>query len=274
MIAQRLTILMPLHRSRDWLENICQNIERCPCDCRIIISDITLHDDTVTHLTKRYVEDPRIMFRQRKSDLDWRHHLNELFELVKTEFFSILPHDDYTSDDYYPKLIAALDEDQQVGVAFGLLAPTDYKFSSQKYFSSPPFALRRRPPWHEAIALDQQWNLGIPWRGVIRSTYLWPTPITPHGFSDQLWVFGIALQTYLKEVSSAVYYKRYHDKNTHSSWKPLKGKKRMRLLRQIIHTQLDDDIVSRIRALAHLRMSNVIIKSANLIKRQLRRKLL
>jgi hypothetical protein len=257
MTHPRLTILIPLHCSQEWLENICQNIQRCPSDCRIIISDVTMRDDTIVQLEKRHADDSRIVFRKRESDLEWRQHLNELFELVETEFFSILPHDDYTSDDYYPQLIAALDQDQNVGLAFGSIWRTYTHGGAPKKFLRPPFKLRRRSPWRDAIDLDQRWNLGIPWRGVIRSTYLWPTPINPYGYSDQLWVFGIALQTYLEEVPSAVYYKRYHENNTHSAWEPLKGKKRMKLLRGIIKSRLKADRVARTRALLHLFASNL-----------------
>jgi hypothetical protein len=270
MTHRRLTILIPLHCSQEWLENICQNIQRCPSDCRIIISDVTMRDDTIVQLEKRHAGDSRIIYRKRESELEWRQHLNELFELVETEFFSILPHDDYTSDDYYPQLITALDQDQNVGLAFGSILRIDTHDEVLKKLSSPPFKLRRRSPWQDAIDLDQHWNLGIPWRGVIRSTYLWPHPISPYGFSDQLWVFGIALKTYLQEVPSAVYYKRYHKNNTHSAWEPLKGEKRMKLLRGIIISRLKGRMLGCSRALLYLFVSNLMLNSSK-IRRKKRR---
>ena len=236
----RLTVLMPIHRGRRWIDSISKTINHCPAACRIIVSDITQHDDALDVLEQRHLGDQRVCFRRREGVADWRLHANELLSLVDTELFSIMPQDDEIGPGYYEELIAALDVMPSAGLAFGVIEKLDLKRNQQTRSPTVPIPLGVKPPWKEAIHLDLHWNLGIPYRGVVRQQFNAPLPLFPHDFADQVWVFGIALQTYLVEVPTAVYLKQYHENNTHSTWKPLVGEQRLDVLLSEIEARLAD----------------------------------
>ena len=89
------------------------------------------------------------------------------------------------------------------------------------------------------MKLDQQWNLGIPYRGVVRRRLARPIPPTPGDrFADQAWVFSIALVSHLVEVPDALYIKRYHSSNTHTDWLPLSSAERLEAFRPEIERRL------------------------------------
>ncbi|QDT41425.1 hypothetical protein Pan241w_14860 [Gimesia alba] len=236
----RLTVLMPVHRGRRWVDSISKTINGCPAGCRIIVSDITQLDDALDVLEQRHQGDQRVCFRRRAGVADWRLHANELLSLADTEFFSIMPQDDEIGPGYYEELIAALDATPSAGLAFGVIEKLDLKRNQQTRTPTVPIPLGMKPPWWEAIHLDRHWNLGIPYRGVVRQQFNSPLPLFSHDFADQIWVFGIALQTYLVEVPTAVYLKQYHENNTHSTWEPLVGEQRRDILLNEIETRLAD----------------------------------
>ncbi|QDU49029.1 glycosyltransferase family 2 protein [Gimesia panareensis] len=234
----RLTILMPLHQAARWVDTISTTIDRSPAASRLIISDITQVDDALQLLEDRHLGDERITFRRDAGVADWRVHANKLLSLVETEFFSIMPQDDEFYPGYYEELIAALDARPSAGLAFGGIDKLDMQRMEMTRMERVPCELGVKPPWREAIHLDLHWNLGIPYRGVVRREFNRPLPMFPHDYADQIWVFSIALSTYLVEVPSAIYLKRYHDTNTHHTWKPLIGDRRLEILLHEIDTQL------------------------------------
>ncbi|MCA9072635.1 MAG: glycosyltransferase, partial [Planctomycetaceae bacterium] len=253
--SPQLTILIPLHRAGPWVWNITQNLQRFPEDCRVLISDATLKDEAVNWLEERHAGDSRVQFFRKASDIDWRVHINELLERVDTEFASILPQDDAIHAGYYEALMAALDANPSAGLAFGVIDAIHPLSQVPERLPSPPFPLGESPPYVEAIRLDRTWNLGAPWRGVVRRDLLWPTPLIPHDFADQIWTFGIALRAHLVEVPSAIYLKRYHANCTHLGWKPLNGETREQILRETIEHHFADNPDWEHSALEFLRQS-------------------
>ncbi len=231
----RLTVLMPLHRAAPWLDQIRLNLERIPSDARVILSDETFEDGALGGLQETCGSDPRLFFREERHPAGWRGHANRLLAAARTELVSILAQDDTITDGYYEKLIAALDAHPSAGLAFGPLDAVGWKGPDPVRFERPPLVLGRRPPWREALELDRAWNLGIPYRGVIRRRLVAPVPATPGDrYADQIWVFGIALRAHLVEAPTALYIKRYHAANTHMVWRQLEGEdRRLALLAQV-----------------------------------------
>ncbi|QDT90489.1 glycosyltransferase [Gimesia algae] len=248
----RLTILMPIHRGLKWISSITATIDRSPVDCRIIVSDITLLDNTLDILEQRNQRDRRITFRRKQGAADWRIHVNELLTMVDSDFFSIMPQDDEFIPGYYESLLTALDSNPSAGLAFGVIDKLDLNKNEKSRMPGVPIPLGQKPAWQEAIYLDQHWNLGIPYRGVVRQKWNQPLPMFPYDFADQIWVFGIALQACLIEVPTAIYLKKYHDENTHSTWTPLSGETRQEVLRNEIKTKLASDPAAMHNALQEL----------------------
>lgn len=215
----RLTVAIPLFMAAPWFETIVENIRRIPCNTLILLSDETSSDNTAQRVAAIFEDDPRIRVRLRKGKSGWREHCNSLILECETEFFNLLPQDDLVSPEYYEKLVSALDNNPDAGLAFGSLIAEGGRYSQPTQFPPPQIQLGMLEPWMEAIELESMWNLGIPFRGVIRKTILRTIPPThADQFADQIWVFGMALSAHLIEVPDAMYLKRYHAGNTHDLW--------------------------------------------------------
>ncbi len=227
-----LTVLIPLHKARSWIDVVSENIRCCPMDCRILISDRTLADDALSALKNLHAHDTRIYFLGKKGTPGWREHINWLLPKVKTRFFSILAQDDSISNEYYEKLLEAHQRDPRLAISFGSIIAHNLPGKSEPVrFSGLPIKTGVNKPWEEAIELAARWNLGIPYRGVIKGNCTRKVAPTPGDrFADFVWVFGIGLKGYIQEVEGALYHKRYHDRSTHLTWAPLTAEERVRFL--------------------------------------------
>ncbi len=216
-----LTIAIPLHGAGQWVDVVSDNITVAPRDARIVVSDRSQVDDALSALRTRHRGDRRIRFVSGSDGPGWRDHINTLIAASKTPLFSILPQDDSILSGHYETLVSALHDHPDAGLSFPKLRVIR-EGTEETEHRPPPFTLGERPPWREAIDLQRKWNLGVPWRGVIRRRYLRPMLATPGDvWADLIWVFGIAVEAHLVEVPEAIYLKRYHSSMTHGGWAPL-----------------------------------------------------
>lgn len=246
---------IPLFRARPWISNVAKNIGRIPPGVRIVLSDDAGNGGVLRELARKCRGDSRIRFRIREGVPGWRAHMNELIAESSTELFSFLPQDDRIAPGYYEKLVAALDGNPGAGIAFAPIVAVGHpKPGRRTGFPGPPIELGRRPPWEEAVELDRRWNLGIPFRGVIRRACLQPIPETPDDrFADQIWVFGMALGAHLVEVPAARYLKYYYPGQTHGAWLPLAGEERLAALERQVLLRFGKDAARRAAAGAAVR---------------------
>jgi hypothetical protein len=211
-------VAIPLHGAGRWIDVISDNITAIPDSASVVVSDRSRLDDTLEVLRRRHRRDRRIRFVDDAGGTGWREHVNALLSDCDTPTFSILPQDDSVSAGHYEALLGALHDQPDAGLAFPHLRAV-FENGDEFDHRPPPFPLGSRPPWEEAIRLRAEWNLGVPWRGVVRRRHLRPMIPTPGDvWADAIWVFGIALETHLVHVPDVVYRKRYHDTNTHGAW--------------------------------------------------------
>ena len=254
----RLTVAIPLFRAERWARNVVENIRAMPPDVRIVLSDEVGSDDTAARIARHLASDPRIVLRLRRGAPGWREHCNALIAKNETEFFSLLPQDDALAPGYHAHLLAALDANPRAGIAFGTLVMVG-RTPKPRRLKPPPIPIGASLPWIEAILLERTWNLGIPFRGVIRREVLRAIPATPNDhFADQVWVFGMALSAFLVDAPEAVYYKRYHEGNTHGSWAPpTPGQRRAQLVGEIRKALEDKEDADR--AIAFLEQASRVV---------------
>lgn len=249
-----LTIVIPLHGAVRWVDVISDNIAATPQRARIVVSDRSQIDDALPVLRSRHQGDRRIHFVAARGGPGWREHINELISASATPLFSILPQDDSITAGYYEALLSALHDQPGAGLAFPRLRAIRAGTNHVDH-RPPPFELGRRPPWEEAIALHREWNLGVPWRGVVRRRHLMPMLATPgDAWADLIWVFGIAVEAHLVEEPEAVYLKRYHDSMTHGDWTPLSEEEVLCLQKLEIERRLrrrPEERAAALAALAH-----------------------
>ncbi len=233
-----LTVAIPLHGAGAWLDVVSANLESVPATARVVLSDRSRRDDAHRRLRRRHAGDRRLRFVEATDDPGWRGHVNQLIAACRTPLFTVLPQDDSVPPGYFELLVEALATRPTAGLAFGRIRAVGLG-ETEHELPGPPCELGLRPPWQEAIRLDREWNLGIPWRGVVRRRHLRPIlPTSGDRFADQIWVFGIALEAHLVEVPEAVYLKRYHGGNTHGRWPALEGEERRAVKEREIRRRL------------------------------------
>ncbi len=232
----RTTVLIPLYSADPFIDQITDNLRKIPQSALVIISDQCQLDGALETLKAIHQNDRRIVFRSVDGPAGWRSHINSVIKNVQTEFFNILAQDDEIDPGYYEALEKALDANPKVGVAFGKVDAIGLNGNPERQrMASPGIPLGVRAPWREALDLDRDWNLGIPYRGLIRAKLLSLVPVTPgDNYADQIWIFSLALISHLIEVPQAIYVKRYHSRNTHTQWRQLTGAERkVALMREV-----------------------------------------
>jgi len=225
--APTLSVAIPLHRSRPWVDAIEANVARIPhASTEILISDRTCLDDAVDVLADRLSDDPRVRFVRSADGLSWIEHYNDLLHRASGDFFMWMPHDDDFPSDYLPALVGALTADERALLAFGCIEPIlpDGSPHPTERFHCPASLLERPWSWEVALELALDWNLGIPFRGVMRrrAVLRWGLavrPITGEVFADGYWVFALALHGPLVFVPSVSTCKRYYPTSTHAVWR-------------------------------------------------------
>ena len=236
----KITIAIPLYHGKNWIPVIANNIRHIPKNAKIVLSDEVSSDDSASLIARKFANDPKIQVRLREGEPGWRQHCNALMAECDTPFFSLLPQDDSIGPRYYQRLLRAFAKKPEIGISFGQIVGTRSSSEPPIWFRPPPKIPLEEAPWKVAIELDKQWNLGIPFRGVIRRELLTQFDTSlPESFSDQIWVFSMALRRHITEVPDCVYLKRYHPTNTHTVWPKLTHEERYKQLLTQIRQVLD-----------------------------------
>lgn len=211
-----LTIAIPLHGGRRWLDTVVENVAKAPSNSTVVISDASGLDDAPEYLERRFAGDDRVTVVRRTRRLGWIEHSNLLLAEATTEYFCWMPQDDLVSpEDYFDLLVAAMEQNPDRVLAFpsvlrrvrqGRLRGREVTMP----FRRPPFELGRRTPEAEALDLLRRWNIGLGcWRGVFRRSVARPIPETRDS-ADLAWAFSMALAGHFIEVPEARYLKRLH----------------------------------------------------------------
>lgn len=235
----KITVAIPLYHAEKWIDRISQNINHLPINCEILVSSQTPEDGVIDRLKELHNGDKRIRFFLTDGLKGWRTHVNQLIQNCQSEAFSILAQDDWIDSIYYPALIAKLESDPKAVMTFGQII--GYHMPGLDAPCAMPMPENRPAivPYKQAIHLLKHWNLGIPYRGLIRTTYLQLIEPTPGDqFADLIWVFGLACKGHIYNVPEATYHKHYSPESAHAQWAPfetaLDAPTRLKLLKREI----------------------------------------
>ncbi len=230
----RTTVLIPLHASARWLPVVTGTIERLAPSARLLVSDATGLDDTLDRLRERFGARAGIEWvGQRPLARGWVAHCNDLVERSTTEFVMWMPHDDETDGDWVTLGEQALDANPGAVLALGRLRslerdaegtedralPSHIVLDAHVPFLAPDAASRAT----EALDVCLRGNtslLGAAFRGVVRREAAVPLPDTGDdgAWADILWAISM-LTVGAYAATDAVYWKRWHVANTHSTWR-------------------------------------------------------
>lgn len=216
-----VSVLVPLHRSRPWVDVVSANLARLPDDVEIVLSDRSRLDDGWEVLGERHGSDPRVRLVSARDDPGWVGHYNALLGAGRGEYAMFLPQDDDFPVGYVPALAAALDAAPAALLAFGDLVPVGADWAVPP---APP-ALNALQGARQAEWLVRSWRrgLGIPFRGVFRrgtvvSRRLWIRRAPRRTYEDVYWVLALAACGGLVHVPGCTSTKRYHPASAHAGW--------------------------------------------------------
>lgn len=219
-----LSLLFPLYRSKPFLENLVQQLERLR-DPRyeIIISDRHCYDETIDLLQNKFALDKRFRFIKESDGLHWVSHYNTLLQQAKGKYFCWVPHDDAYEPNYFTVLVNKLENQSSAVMAFSVMHLNgkndwipDYSVFKKRF--DYPFSSR------EYIELYNSGLMGIPFRGIFRrqtvihNGLFIKQPKKMNGYQDLFWVFALLQYggfVYTEETSCT---KRFTKGSAHAEW--------------------------------------------------------
>jgi hypothetical protein len=219
-----ISVAIPLHESRRFIEVVAANIEAIERDdVEILLSDRTGLDDALEHLAARFAGDPRVTTLHDLDGADWVEHCNSLLRRARGASFCWMPHDDDFPPGWLDTLAGRLSERPDAVIAFGRVAAIEPDGTPMPLAVKHPRAEPADRLSSVSAAVDLLVNGGVAFRGLFRRA-----PVVEHGcfiprtrdgvHADRAWVFAVAMLGPMVFVPEAVCRKRYYDASTHASW--------------------------------------------------------
>jgi glycosyltransferase involved in cell wall biosynthesis len=113
-----ITVCVPAYNAASFIENTLSRVsEQSHPDMRVLISVDLSTDDTVARC-KKFEQDTRFRVVAHTARRNWIDNINGMLELVETDDYCVLPHDDLIDADYLMALQTALDANERATVAF------------------------------------------------------------------------------------------------------------------------------------------------------------
>ncbi len=226
--APRVTVGIPLHRSRPFVDVVSANIEALPgADVEILLSDRTGLDDALDVLAARHGADRRVATLRAHDRAGWVQHCNALLRRARGRYFCWMPHDDSFPAEWVPTLVRHLEAEPDLLMAFGRVEPLEIDGTPdnlEDYRHPAPGTGAGTWTVGDAVTALRRWRGGYAFRGlfrrepvVARGLFL---PATRDGIdADVAWVFGMALLGRLRYVPEVACLKRYHAASAHRTWR-------------------------------------------------------
>lgn len=208
-----VTVCIPAYLSGAYIKHtVASVVQQSHGDwlLHIAIDPAAGDDQTRAHLAG-FENDPRISIRTNPERLGWAGNIRALLQQVQTEFYAILPHDDYWHLDYLKILLTGLQQQPEAIVAYA-----DFFSVGTK----EPFRKAVTIPW--SLSRDEQTRAflleaaeAMPWRGVTRSKIL---PHIDYFPTDEFMGYAVECEYAMKLVQHGavlhlpqmLYFKRLH----------------------------------------------------------------
>jgi len=113
-----ITVCVPAYNAASFIEDTLTKVsEQSHPDMRVLVSVDLSTDDTVAR-SRKFEQDTRFRVVAHGTRLNWIDNINGMLDLVETDDYCILPHDDLIEPDYLVALQSALDANERAAVAF------------------------------------------------------------------------------------------------------------------------------------------------------------
>ena len=166
-----VSVGIPLHRSRRFLDVIVENIEAALAydNVEMIVSDRHGEDDALAVLHRRFGADRRFRFLSATDGLTWVEHYNLLLREARGKYAVLLAHDDSYPSTYIGELVAALEARSDAVLAFGRVELHSLDgVPPPPPFSPPPVPARAEWTLGASLRMLMLWQLWFAFRGMVR----------------------------------------------------------------------------------------------------------
>ncbi|MFQ6547356.1 glycosyltransferase family 2 protein [Aestuariibius sp. 2305UL40-4] len=213
-----VSVCIPAYRSQDFIRETVQSaLDQTVSDIEIIISNDGGHP---TPDLRPFRSHPNVRIYEQRRRQGWVRNSNLALSKARGAFFMILPHDDLLRPTYLEECLRILEEDDAVFGAYSDIG----RDGGLMIASEVPGTVEAR-----MIHVMQNLYNGYSYRALMRRrprdwAGLRLTPNPPSDFCvDTTWILQQAALGELRKVPRPLYWKRIHDRNTHTQWRTLPG---------------------------------------------------
>ena len=222
-----LTCLIPLYGSQRFRSIVLMNIdEHLNAGMKVIVSDRHFKDNLIEEIETRYQDNPSVLTIQKNDEVDWVENINNMIEIVDTDYFRILPHDDSTDANSTQLLIDALENDTSAILATGIIFAGDLfggRLPEKDELNIQDANLSSKWCIEDCLSFYWKGRFAGSFKGVVRSTpvqtlrlLIEKTPTLVH--SERTWLFALTLIGKFIFVPQSILLKRYYATSTHRQW--------------------------------------------------------
>jgi glycosyltransferase involved in cell wall biosynthesis len=126
MKSVKVSIGMPVYNGADFISQAIDSLlAQTHQDFELIISDNGSTDDTKEICLSRAVKDSRIKFSQNETNLGGLKNFTKVLDLATADYFMWAAHDDVWEPEYIKTLVAIMENDPEVIIAFVMFDAID-----------------------------------------------------------------------------------------------------------------------------------------------------
>lgn len=224
----KLTCLIPLYGSEKFRSIVLKNIhEHLNSGMHVIVSDRHFKDNLIDEIEAQFHDNPSVLTLKAIDEADWVENINSMIQIVKTDYFRILPHDDSASGDSSKLLVDALERDESAILATGIVHAKNLlglRITKRDQLNTEE--INSTNDWSTESCLEFFWKgrFAGAFKGVVRTEpikrhnlLIEKTPTLVH--SERTWLFALALLGKYLVVPQSKLIKRYYSTSTHKQWK-------------------------------------------------------
>lgn len=223
-----VSIGIPLYRSRRFVDNIADNLERISYpNLEILIADQHGEDDALPLLRERFAGDPRLRFFATGKRLPWSENYNFLLRQARGRYFRWLAHDDSLPTRGMEEQVACLEEDPETVLVYG---PVEWLGTDGRTVDlvgrERTFPFTDRRPWGLRQSLLIYIGLcgvgafkGLIRRGRVVDAGFLIRPTRGYVAPERVWLFAISLLGRFRFTPGYVYRKRSHSEGVSAGFR-------------------------------------------------------
>ncbi|MEI6429550.1 MAG: glycosyltransferase [Pseudanabaena sp. ELA607] len=126
MKSVKVSIGMPVYNGAEFIDQAIDSLlAQTHEDFELIISDNGSTDDTKEICLSRVAKDPRIKFSQNETNLGVLKNFIKVLDLATADYFMWAAHDDVWEPEYVETLVAIMENDPEVIIAFAMFDAID-----------------------------------------------------------------------------------------------------------------------------------------------------